>query len=76
MISNSMKIHHYLTERASCHTYNSSATDLPLDVLDANLLVSLVVVVIPLALRQIDGGERGVGLEALGFKLALVTVLR
>jgi hypothetical protein len=33
----------------------SSTTNLPLDVFDAHFLASLVVVVVPLAFRKIDG---------------------
>ena len=50
---------------------SSSTADLPLDVLDAHFLTSLVIVVVPLALREIDGGERRVGLDTGSLELTL-----
>jgi hypothetical protein len=50
---------------------SSSTTNFPLDVFDAHFLASLVIVVIPLALRKIDGGERRVRFETGGLELAL-----
>jgi len=50
---------------------SSSTADLPLDVLDAHFLTSLVIVVVPFALRKVDGGERRVGLNAGSLELTL-----
>ena len=48
-----------------------STADFPLDILDAHFLTSLVVVVVPFALREIDGGERRVGLDAGSLEITL-----
>lgn len=49
----------------------SSTTDLPLDILDAHLLTSLVVIVVPFAFCKIDGGKRRVGLNAGSLEITL-----
>jgi hypothetical protein len=49
----------------------SSTTDLPLDVFDTHFLASLVVVVVPLAFRKINGFERCVRFHTLGLEVAL-----
>ena len=53
-------------------TYSSlSTTDLPLDILNADFLAGLVIVIIPFSLREIDAGERCIGLNASGLEVAL-----
>ena len=50
---------------------SSSTADLPLDILDAHFLTGLVIVVVPFAFGEIDGGERGVGLDAGSLEITL-----
>ena len=50
---------------------SSSTADLPLDILDAHFLTSLVVVVVPFAFGKIDGSERRVGLDAGSLEITL-----
>lgn len=48
--------------------------DLPLDVLDADLVSCLLIILEPLAVRQIDLGELGVRVYSLGQPFALFPV--
>jgi len=50
---------------------SSSTANFPLDILDAHFLTGLVIVVVPFAFGQIDGGERGVGLDAGSLEITL-----
>ena len=50
---------------------SSRTTNFPLDILDAHFLARLVIVVVPFALRKVDGGERRVGLDAGSLELTL-----
>ena len=50
---------------------SSSTANLPLDVLDAHFFASLVIIVVPFALRKINGGERRVGLDTGSLELTL-----
>lgn len=50
---------------------SSSTADLPLDILDAHFLTSLVVVVVPFAFGKIDGSERRVGLDTGSLEITL-----
>ena len=50
---------------------SSSTADLPLDILDAHFLTSLVVIVVPFAFGKIDGSERRVGLDAGSLEITL-----
>jgi len=52
---------------------SSNAANFPLDICDAHLLSSLVVVVVPFALGEVDGSERRVGLDTGSLELALGT---
>ena len=49
----------------------SSTANLPLDILDAHFLTGFVVVVVPFTFREIDGGERRVGLDAGSLEITL-----
>ena len=55
---------------------SSSTADLPLDILDAHFLTSLVVVVVPFAFGKIDGSERRVGLDAGSLEITLKIQIR
>jgi hypothetical protein len=48
-----------------------STADLPLDILDAHFLASLVVVVVPFALGKINSSKRCVRLDASGLEITL-----
>ena len=54
---------------------SSSTADLPLDILDAHFLTSLVVVVVPFAFGKIDGSERRVGLDAGSLEITLAITI-
>lgn len=53
------------------HLDHSTSPNLPLHFLDTNLLASLLVIVKPLPLSQVDGGEFTTRVDTSGMPLAL-----
>lgn len=52
----------------------SRPSNLPFDILDADLLSRLLVIVEPFAFRQVDPAELGPGIDALGLPLPLMLI--